>query len=104
MTKPPRRARTNRRVAERALRKTVAERQRLAAAAPGGSRDHPLVVTSASVVEGQARSTPCVQCGGELQLEKHDAEAGDLRVVHLVCRLCHAPRALWFRIEPPLSS
>src|SRR5689334_210020 len=101
------RPRTERRARERELRKEVRERERLSAAAPGGAPDRPITVSSASVIEGQARSTPCVQCGGELLLRDHAAAAHaseSLRVVRLVCRLCHAPRALWFRIEHALPS
>jgi hypothetical protein len=100
----PKRPRTERRQAERALRKDVGARQRLAASGPGGAADRPLVVASASVIEGRARSIPCIQCGGELELRQHRAEAAGLRRVELVCRLCHAPRDLWFRIEAPTAN
>jgi hypothetical protein len=103
----PKRSRTERREAERALRKDVQARERLAAAAPGGAPDRPLVVATVSVIESMARSTPCVQCGGELELRDHAAPpeaGGKLRLTRMVCRLCHAPRAIWFRIEEPLLS
>jgi hypothetical protein len=103
----PKRSRTERRETERALRKEVVSRERLAATAPGGAPDRPIVVATASVVESIARSTPCVQCGGELDLRDHAAPAtaaGKLRRCRLVCRLCHAPRELWFSIEPVLPS
>jgi hypothetical protein len=100
----PKRSRTERREVERALRKEVVARQRLAVSAPGGAPDHPLTVVSASVIESQARSTPCIQCGGTLDLQSHDAPPGGLRRCRLVCRLCHAPRELWFRVETPLPS
>jgi hypothetical protein len=103
----PKRSRTERREVERALRKDVQARERLAAAVPGGARDRPLTVATVSVIESMARSTPCVQCGGELELRDHAAPAdggGRLRLIRLVCRLCHAPRELWFRIEAPLVS
>jgi hypothetical protein len=102
-----RRPRTERRERERELRKNVREVERLLAAAPGGAPDRPIVVTSASVVEPRARATPCGQCGGELELRDHAAELHEgrpLRLVRLICRLCHAPRALWFRIEAALPS
>jgi hypothetical protein len=98
------RKRTERRAVERALRKGVVKRERLSTAAPGGAPERALVVTSAAVIESQARATPCPQCGGELELQAHQAEADHLRVVRLQCRLCHAPRALWFRIEARLPS
>ena len=102
---PPRnkRPRTQRREAERALRKDVAARQRLAASGPGGAADRPLVVSSASVIEGRARSVRCIQCGGELDLLQHRAE-GALRRVELACRLCHATRHLYFKIEAPAAN
>jgi hypothetical protein len=103
---PPKkkRPRSQRRDDERALRKEVGVRQRLVAAGPGGAPDRPLVVSSASVIEGQARSSPCIQCGGQLDLRQHAAAAASLRQVKLICRLCHAPRELWFRIEAPAAN
>jgi hypothetical protein len=86
------------------LRKEVNVRQRLTAAAPGGAADRPLVVSSAAVVDGRARSEPCIQCGGELDLRNHSAEGATLRLVTLVCRLCHTPRSIWFRIESTLAN
>src|SRR4051794_15982828 len=103
----PKRPRTERRQVERSLRKEVLLRERLATHSLGGSRERAFVVSSVSVVEGQARSTPCIQCGGELDLRSHAAAPdghGKIRVLHLVCRLCHAPRELWFKIERPLLS
>ena len=100
----PKRPRTERREAARALRKDIGARQRLVAAGPGGAADRPLLVASASVIEGRARSVPCIQCGGELDLRQHSAEDATLRLVKLVCRLCHAPRELWFKIEPPAAN
>jgi hypothetical protein len=103
----PKRSRTERRETARSLRKEVVARERLAAAGPGGARDRPIVIPSASVVESMARSTPCVQCGGALELRDHAAPPdgkGRLRLARLVCRLCHAPRELWFSIETSLPS
>jgi hypothetical protein len=98
------RPRSERRQAERALRKDMGARQRLIVAGPGGARDRPLVVVSASVIDGQARSVPCIQCGGQLDLLHHGAEGSSLRLVKLICRLCHAPREIWFRIEVPQAN
>jgi hypothetical protein len=103
----PKRARSERRAQERALRKDVREREKLAAAAPGGAPERPLVVSSASVIEGRARSLPCPQCGGTLDLESHGAAVAAgalLRPVTVVCRLCHTRRRIWFRIEVPLAN
>lgn len=103
----PKRSRTERRELQRSLRKEVQAVEKLAAKAPGGARDRPIPVVSASVVEPTARSTPCVQCGGELLLKDHAAPTdgqGRLRVCHLVCKQCHAPREIWFSVEMPLPS
>ena len=103
---PPKnkRPRSERRAALRAQRKDIGARQRLVAAGPGGAKDRPLVVSSASVVEGRARAVPCIQCGGELDLQQHAAPEATLRRVLLVCRLCHAPREIWFRIDAPVAN
>src|SRR6185369_9108671 len=96
------RPRAERREQERALRRQVVERERLAARAPGGAPDRAIAVASASVVEVQAAAMPCVQCAGELLLQSHAAppeHGGGLRVARLVCRRCHAPREIWFRLE-----
>jgi hypothetical protein len=103
----PKRARTARREQQRQLRKDVQRRERAAGEAPGGSPEHPLAVSSASVIEVRARATPCPQCQGTLDIEGHDAgvEAGELlRAVRVICRLCHARRKLWFRVDPPLAN
>jgi len=98
---------TKRRAEERALRKQVRRTEELAAKLPGASPDHPIDVTSASVVEGRARAMPCVQCEGDMELRGDRATStahGVLREVALVCRRCHAPRTLWFRVAPPTAN
>jgi hypothetical protein len=106
MSRPPR-PRRKRREQERALRKQVRRTETLAGKLPGGSPEHPIDVVSASVVEGKARATRCIQCGGELELRGDRATStahGLLREVALACRRCHAPRVLWFRIMPPVAN
>jgi hypothetical protein len=96
-----RRQRTKQREQERAARKQVRRTEALAGQLAGGSPERPIDVASASVVEGKARATPCVQCGGELDLRGDRATStprGVLREVALACRRCRAPRLLWFRI------
>jgi len=103
MATPPR-PRRKRREQERALRKEVRRTEAVAVKLPGGSPDRPIDVAAASVVEGAARATPCIQCGGDLELRGDRATStarGVLREVALVCRRCHAPRTIWFRIAPP---
>jgi hypothetical protein len=104
--RPPRPRRAQR-AQDRAVRKLVRRTEALARHLPGATPDHPIDVTSAAVVEGQARSTPCPQCGGDLELRTDRASStarGVLREIALVCRLCHAPRTLWFRITPPSAN
>jgi hypothetical protein len=106
MARPPRPRRKQREQA-RALRKEVRRTEALAAELPGGAPDRPIDVASASVVEGKARATPCIQCGGELDLCGDRAAStarGVLRELALACRRCHAPRTLWFRIAPATAN
>jgi len=103
----PARPRRKRRQSERALRKEARRVEALASKLPGASPEQPIDVASASVVEGKARATPCVQCGGDLEPRGDRAAStarGVLREISLVCRLCHTPRTLWFRIAPPSAN
>ena len=102
MARPPR-PRRKQREQERELRKQVGRVERLAGKLPGAAPERPIDVASASVVEGKARATPCIQCGGDLELRGDRATStprGVLREIALVCRRCHAPRNVWFRISP----
>jgi hypothetical protein len=93
--------------AKLAARNEVRERERLAAMLPGGAPERPIDVPSAAVVEVRARSTPCPQCGGELDVTEHGAETHDgeaLRVVEARCRRCSAPRTLYFRLAIALPN
>ena len=106
MTKPDR-ARKRRREDERAARKVVRETERLAAGLPGGDAARPIDVASASIVEVQARATPCVQCGGELDVRGDRATStarGVLREMEMACRRCHARRSLWYLVTAALPS
>jgi hypothetical protein len=99
----PPRPRRQRREQERALRKGVRNVERLARQLPGATPETPIEIDAPSVAEVKARSTPCPQCGGELELRGDRADStprGVLRELSLVCRLCHAPRTLWFRVTP----
>ncbi len=81
--------------------KLSAERQAMARALPGGHREHPIEVATASVIEVRALAQACAVCGGELQLDEHRVES-DLRVVAAFCRMCGAPRVTYFRVVHPL--
>jgi hypothetical protein len=101
MPRPPR-PRRQQRERQRSLRKTVRKIERLADEMPGGSPERPIDVASASVVETKARSMPCVQCGAvgmEIRGERATSTArGVLRELAMVCRRCHAGRAVWLRV------
>jgi len=97
------RFRRTQRERQRALRKLVRQTETLASELAGGSPERPIDVTSASVVEGEARRTPRIQCDGELEPRGDRATStarGILREISLVCRRCHVPRTLWFRVVP----
>ncbi len=101
MPRPPR-PRRQQREQERALRKTVRRLERVAVELPGGAPERPIEVASASIVETKARTIPCVQCAAtEMELRGDHATStarGVLRELAMVCRQCHATRAVWFRV------
>lgn len=103
MARSPR-PRRERREHERALRKTVRDTERLARQLPGATPEAPIDVDAPAVAEIRARATPCPQCGGELEVRGDRADTtprGVLRELRVVCRLCHTPRSLWFRVVAP---
>ena len=98
-------ANAERRAHTRAEEKLGRTRERLARLAPGGEANHPLDVTSASVIEPQARSMPCPKCLGPCSLIEHAAETREghrLRIAHTICRACGSRRAIYFRIAGDL--
>jgi hypothetical protein len=108
------RARTERREAEREAARLARARIRLAALEAGGASDRPIEVTSASIIEPHASSMPCAACGGQgLRVDEHVAvtleRAGDeparrLRVVHVNCPRCGTRREVFFRVGTVLPS
>jgi len=97
------RARKAKREGERQLRKQVQRVEREARGLPGGAAERPLEVASAAVVEVKARAVPCLRCGGQLDIRRDQATStprGVLRELALVCRVCHGPRTMWFRVTP----
>jgi predicted Zn finger-like uncharacterized protein len=92
------RDRTERREHERAARKLVRDRERLAALTQGGAKTHPIAVDSAAVIENRARALPCPQCEGEYRIVDHRSEGPGLRAVDVRCQQCGVARTLWFRI------
>jgi len=92
------RKRIARREQERAARRLVRDRERLASLSPGGSDEHPIPVASASVVEGRARAMTCPQCDGEYKIREHASARPGLRRVEVACQQCGVRRTLWFRL------
>jgi len=92
------RPRTQRRADERATRKLVHDRERLWALSPGGSAARPITVVSAAVIDARVAALRCPQCEGEYAQRDHEAAGGGERVVTVRCKLCHAPRQIWFRL------
>lgn len=99
--KAGRAAQLARRKLEQKSRKLAADRDRLFALSPGGSRERPMTIPSPAVIESRASAVACPQCQGLLLVDEHtvDRESGEaLRLIHAHCRECRAPRRLWFRI------
>lgn len=92
------RPRTDRRIAERAAKKLVRDREQLAALLPGGSRERPIEVASTAVIEIRTEAMPCPQCEGQFRIRAHEAPESGIRRVDVICRLCTAPRSIWFRL------
>jgi hypothetical protein len=91
--------RTERRERERAARRLVRDRERLAGLLPGSSAERPIEVDSPSVIELRALAQRCPQCDGEYALDEHASAAPGLRVVSVTCRGCKVSRQLWFRLS-----
>ena len=98
--------RSERRARARAHEELIHDVERLAAQAPGGAPERPIIVVSPVQVDVIATGTPCPLCDGSLQLEEHAAETiggQNLRVARLRCTVCAVRRARYFLIgERPL--
>jgi len=81
----------------------VRARQQLLELEPGGSRERPLEVSSAAVIEPRAENTLCPRCNARFGVEEHEAHLGRPRVreVKVHCRFCDERRSLWFRVREP---
>jgi DNA-directed RNA polymerase subunit M/transcription elongation factor TFIIS len=96
------RRRTERRTQDRARAKLARDLERLFKLGAGGSPDRPIVISSPSEVEVQARGTPCPICQGELRVDEHRAEtvgATRLRVAKVTCAACGAGREIYFQLR-----
>jgi hypothetical protein len=99
--KRPPRARTVARQSRQSDDKLVRARAKLLDLLPGGTREAPLDVASAALVEPKARSVQCPRCDEPFTLEAHEAHTGNqgrLREARLRCRICGDRRSMWFRI------
>lgn len=90
--------RTARRAREQQVKKLVRATEKLAHAAAGGSRDHPIEVTSSPVVEIRVRAMRCPQCEGTYTLVDHRSVGEGIRPVDVRCSVCSTARTLWFKI------
>jgi hypothetical protein len=90
--------RTERRARERAARRLVRDRERLAELLPGASAERPLEVDSPAVIELRALAQRCPQCDGTYALDEHRSASPGLRVVAVTCRDCKVSREIWFRL------
>jgi hypothetical protein len=89
------------RVAGEALARS---RRKLLDLEAGGSKAHPLEVSTSAVIEPKALGVPCPRCGGAFGLVAHEAHLGPqarLREVKVACRHCGERRTFWFRIHSP---
>jgi hypothetical protein len=99
------RARTERREAARADEKLARQRTKLAAMEAGGAPERPIQVTTAAVIEPQAKSQACLRCGETAsRVVEHEAREIDgrrLRILRLDCPRCGTARTLYFQIVLP---
>lgn len=106
MSEKRRGARAKRSAQNQARADLVHEVEQLELREPGGSPQRPILVSSPTLVDVMAVSTPCPLCEGALHLEEHAAETIDgvpLRVARLRCAACGVRRARYFQLgERPL--
>ncbi len=100
-------AQLERRKRDQGARKLAADRDRLFALSPGGSKASPMRVSSVATIESKAAKVDCPQCAKTLVIDEHSAVQVDgqgLRLIRAHCSGCRAPRELWFRIDTPLAN
>jgi predicted Zn finger-like uncharacterized protein len=90
--------RTQRREQERAVKKLVHVKERLATMVPGGSKDHPIQVSASPQVEIRVHGMTCPQCEGRYAIVDHRSAGQGIRPVDVKCNVCGVARTLWFRI------
>jgi hypothetical protein len=103
--KKRKRARTERREADRRAKKQLSDRLRLAALEPGGAPDRPVEVASASQIDVVARSMACPACSERLFPGHQRSTVAGGRVrreVDMECRRCGHRRSAYFVVVEPL--
>jgi len=93
--------RTARRAREQQVKKLVRATEKLAHTAVGGSKDHPIEVTSSTVVEIRVHAMRCPQCEGTYAIVDHRSAGQGIRPVDVRCNVCSTARTLWFKIVEP---
>src|SRR5690349_17962736 len=96
--------RTARRAREVKVKKLVRATEKLAHTAAGGSKDHPIEVTSSTVVEIRVHAMRCPQCDGTYALVDHRSAGQGIRPVDVRCSVCSTARTLWFKIAEPQAN
>jgi hypothetical protein len=69
---------------------------------PGGTAASAIVVVSSSQIDPHVGRYTCLACDARMDLAQHRATTEDgiaVRALDLVCRDCHGPRTVYFRIE-----
>lgn len=100
------RARTDRREAQRDAEKLADAKEKLSKLEAGGAPGRPIRVDSASVIELRAESMHCPRCEGDLKVFEHTAHVVDglsLRRLDMRCKHCGTPRTIWFVIGSDLN-
>jgi hypothetical protein len=104
MAKRPKRARTERRKADRAKDKLALAARRLHELEPGGSPERPIPLASASVVDVDATGRRCGVCGSDVRLEDHEViehQGSRLRAARTRCKQCGAVWRWFYRVAAP---
>jgi DNA-directed RNA polymerase subunit RPC12/RpoP len=93
------RKRSERRAAEREVKKDLERRDKLAALEVGGAPERPIHVATASLVDVMARDSKCHRCGGSVRLEEHFVRDNQ-RVARVRCSSCGSEREIFFAVSP----
>jgi hypothetical protein len=102
--KRPPRQRTLERALRRSSDKLATHRERLFQLEPGSTPEHPIEISSPTLVEPKATALLCPRCELPFRVEAHRAPsvAGmRLREAEVSCSRCGARRSLWFRLMGP---